>query len=118
MQSSCNEKLKWAFIASAVAANTANSHPYSPAPSFPRRAHRRQAQRRAAPRHHRPRGQGQARRHGRRCARHLARRDARAGREPVRDLDQARQGGEHLDRLANRAARLARNAAAAFEMSA
>ena len=46
-----------------------------------------------------PEREEQARGHGRRSARHHARRDARAGGEPARDLDQARQGDEHLDRL-------------------
>ena len=63
------------------------------------RADRREAQCRVTACHFRCRREGQAREHGRRSARDHTRRDAGAGGEPVRDLDQARQGSEHLARL-------------------
>ena len=62
-------------------------------------ADRRKAQRRGASRHCRPRGQEQAREHGRRPARRPRRaRCARWWRASSR-RGPARQGGEHLDRL-------------------
>ena len=55
-------------------------------------AHRRPPQRRTAPRRGRTRCEKQARVHGRRSARHDARRDACTGSASTRDLDAPRQG--------------------------
>jgi hypothetical protein len=60
---------------------------------------RRQAQCRGAPRRFSPRREGQAREHGRRSTRDHTRRDACAGGQPVRDLEETSERGEHLDRL-------------------
>ena len=76
-------------------------------------ADRRKAQRRGASRHCRPRGQEQARGHGRRPAGDHAGRDARAGGEPVGDVGQARQGSQHLDRLGGGSMRAASGVAGA-----